>query len=117
MYQSHDCCCQNHVEEPRCQLQSRYQKIKGEFNNLLNVLVIDILTEGSLFLCGIHPSPCKENAGQGSFGVWKTSFMGKKIEFQGKKSSFKLFGKIEFPSKRTKKAWDLKPGDSAGRDY
>ena len=35
----------------------------------------------------------------------KSSFMGKKIEFQGKKSSFKLFGKIEFPSKRTKKAW------------
>ena len=33
----------------------------------------------------------------------KLSFMGK-IEFQGKKSSFKLFGKIEFPSKRTKKA-------------
>jgi len=29
--------------------------------------------------------------------------MGKKIEFQGKKSSFKLFGKIEFPSQRTKK--------------
>jgi len=27
-----------------------------------------------------------------------------KIEFQGKNSSFKLFGKIEFPSKRTKKA-------------
>ena len=34
----------------------------------------------------------------------KSSFMGKKIEFQGKKSSFKLFGKIEFPSKRTKKS-------------
>ena len=28
-----------------------------------------------------------------------------KIEFQGGKASFKLFGKIEFPSKRTKKAW------------
>ena len=26
------------------------------------------------FLCGIHPSPCKENAGRGSFGVLKTSF-------------------------------------------
>ena len=37
----------------------------------------------------------------------KSSFMGEKIEFQGKKSSFKHFGKIEFPSKRTKKS--LKP--------
>ena len=34
----------------------------------------------------------------------KSSFMGEKIEFQGKKSSFKLLDKIEFPSKRTKKA-------------
>ena len=33
----------------------------------------------------------------------KSNFMGKS-EFQGKKSSFKLFGKIEFPPKRTKKA-------------
>ena len=33
----------------------------------------------------------------------KSSLMGKKIEFQGKKSSFEFFGKIEFPSKRTKK--------------
>ena len=30
--------------------------------------------------------------------------MGEKIEFQGGKSSFGLLGKIEFPSKRTKKA-------------
>ena len=37
----------------------------------------------------------------------KSSFMGKKIEFQGKESSFKLFGKIEFPSKRTKKPDEL----------
>ena len=36
----------------------------------------------------------------------KSSLMGKKIEFQGKKSSFEFFGKIEFPSKRKKKAWD-----------
>ena len=33
----------------------------------------------------------------------KIEFHGKKIEFQGKKSSFGLLGKIEFPSKRTKK--------------
>ena len=33
----------------------------------------------------------------------KIEFHGEKIEFQGKKSSFGLFGKIEFPSKRTKK--------------
>ena len=30
--------------------------------------------------------------------------MAVKSSFKGKKSSFKLFGKIEFPSKRTKKA-------------
>ena len=30
--------------------------------------------------------------------------MAEKSSFMGKKSSFKLFGKIEFPSKRTKKA-------------
>ena len=29
---------------------------------------------GRLFLCGILPSPCKENAWQGSFCVLKTSF-------------------------------------------
>ena len=34
----------------------------------------------------------------------KNEFHGEKIEFQGKKSSFELFGKIEFPSKRTKKS-------------
>ena len=35
----------------------------------------------------------------------QSSFMGEKIEFQREKSSFRLFGKIEFPSKRTKKSW------------
>ena len=43
--------------------------------------------------------------------------MGKKIEFQGKKSSFELFGKIEFPSKRTKKpgpAYPELPGGIVG---
>ena len=38
----------------------------------------------------------------------KSSSMGKQIEFQGKKSSFELFGKIEFPvsfKTHKKKAW------------
>ena len=34
-----------------------------------------------LFLCGIHPSPCKENAGQGSF----------ENEFQHFENEFQLF--------------------------
>jgi len=34
----------------------------------------------------------------------KWSFIWKKIQFQGKKSNFKLFAVIEFPLKRTKKA-------------
>ena len=34
-----------------------------------------------LFLCGIHPNPCKENAGQGSFGVLKPSFSILKTSF------------------------------------
>ena len=110
------------------------------------------------FLCVIHPSLCKENAGLKSFGVFKTSFSisefckfmhnfpllnfdkkchkkglpckfflqikfsnlefaqkCQKIEFLGGKSSFKgknrvfslfFFGKIEFPSKRTKNKKD-----------
>ena len=32
----------------------------------------------------------------------KSSFMGEKIEFQGTKSNYELFGKIEFPSKLKK---------------
>ena len=43
----------------------------------------------------------------------KSSLMGKKIEFQGKKSSFEFFGKIEFPSKRTKKGLGLLLGKDA----
>ena len=34
----------------------------------------------------------------------KFEFSGEKIEFHGKKSSFAIFGKNEFPTKRTKKA-------------
>ena len=46
----------------------------------------------------------------------KSSFMGGKSSLKGKKSSFKLFGKIEFPSKRTKNkpakyVDSLKPSD------
>ena len=33
------------------------------------------------FLCEIHPSPCKQNAGQRSFGVFKTSFTHFEKEF------------------------------------
>ena len=43
-----------------------------------------VITQGDLsgfFLCGIHPSPCKENSGQGSFGVVKTSFSILKTSF------------------------------------
>ncbi len=36
----------------------------------------------------------------------KFEFSGEKIEFHGKKSSFAIFGQNEFPSKRTKKAWN-----------
>ena len=43
-----------------------------------------------LFLCGIHPSPCKENAGQGSFGVLKTSFSILKTSFSFLKTSFTI---------------------------
>ena len=36
----------------------------------------------------------------------KIEFQGEKTSFKGKKSSFELFGEIEFPSKRTKKKPD-----------
>ena len=38
--------------------------------------------------------------------IWKLPH-GEKIEFQGEKSSFKLFDKIEFPSNRTKKSLNM----------
>ena len=31
--------------------------------------------------------------------------MAEKLSFMGEKSNFELLGKIEFPTKRTKKAW------------
>ena len=43
------------------------------------------------FLCGIHPSLCKENAGQRSFGVLKTSFSILKTRFSFLKASFTNF--------------------------
>ena len=71
-------------------------------------VVIDILTEGSLFLCGIHPSPCKENAGQGSFGVLKTRFMLKSCKFLpfpkifGKSKNLQFFKKIVLKNSETR---------------
>ena len=47
--------------------------------------------DNRLFLCGIHPSPCKENAGQGSFGVLKTSFSILKTSFSSFLEGFPLF--------------------------
>ena len=47
--------------------------------------------DSRLFLCGIHPRPCKENAGQGNFGVLKTSFSILKTSFSFLKTSFTIF--------------------------
>ena len=46
---------------------------------------------GRLFLCGIHPIPCKENAGQGSFSVLKTSFSLFKTSFSFFENEFHHF--------------------------
>ena len=51
------------------------------YYTLIESLIMKMIGYKQAFLCGIHPSPCKENAGQGSFGVLKTSFSIVKTSF------------------------------------
>ena len=85
-----------------CPILSHLQqkcKNKIEFWNSLgnyHYRFVEFGPEQAFFLCEIHPSPCKQNAGLTSFGVFKTSFCILKTSFTLSEKQFLSFFKVSF---------------------
>ena len=62
----------------------------GGLEKVVGVVGVNCIRAG-FFLCEIHPSPCKQNAGLTSFGVLKTSFSILKTSFTLSEKQFLSF--------------------------